>query len=280
MTAMQQSYLACPLCEGKSEFLGSADCTAYVNWHAALPPTLEWMRCANCGHVHTQHYWTQAGLTEVFRNAHATQLAGATGSPDAKRATWAPVVDKAIGLLGGYAGSMDPAASSTWLDVGCGDGALVMTATDFGFNAIGLDARAETVSRIRSLGFKAQVGDFMQVGVEGRVDVMSMMDVLEHMPFPSQALAKAAQVLRPGGVLVMSLPDMSCSSWRLMDAEKANPYWMEIEHHHNFSRQRLVALLRQHEFEVAGFAIPLRYKAQMEVYAVNHGSSKKQEPWN
>lgn len=148
------------------------------------------------------------------------------------------------------------------------DDVLVMTASDFGFSAIGLDARAETVSRIQSLGFKAQQGDFMQIKFEGRIDVLSMMDVLEHMPFPGQALAKAAQVLRPGSVLVISLPDMSCSSWRMMDAEKANPYWMEIEHHHNFTRERLVALLREHGFGVAGFAIPNRYKAQMEVYAL------------
>lgn len=37
------------------------------------------------------------------------------------------------------------------------DDVLVMTASDFGFSAIGLDARAETVSRIQSLGFKAQM---------------------------------------------------------------------------------------------------------------------------
>jgi protein O-GlcNAc transferase len=43
---------------------------------------------------------------------------------------------------------------------------------------------------------------------------------------------------------------------------------MEIEHHHNFSRQRLMASLREHGFEVASFSIPHRYKAQMEIYSV------------
>jgi 2-polyprenyl-3-methyl-5-hydroxy-6-metoxy-1,4-benzoquinol methylase len=256
------------LCEGKTELFGHADCTRYANWHDALPPTLEWMRCANCGHVHTSHYWTQAGLVEVFRNAHASQLAGATGSADAKRVTWAPVIDKVITLLGGYSSSLGSESAATWVDIGCGDGALVMTASDYGFGAVGLDARAETVSRIQSLGFKAQQGDFMQTKFAGKFDVMSMMDVLEHMPFPSQALAKAAQVLRPGGVLVISLPDLNCSSWRMMEAAKDNPYWIEMEHHHNFSRQRLVELLRQHSFQVAGFSVPFRYKAQMEVYAL------------
>ena len=154
------------------------------------------------------------------------------------------------------------------MDVGCGDGALSMTAADFGFSAIGLDARAETVARIQQLGFNAQQADFMKVAFDGRPDVLSMMDVLEHMPYPREALLKAASVLRPGGVIVISLPDLTCSSWRIMDAIKANPYWMEIEHHHNFSRQRLTSLLQDCGFELASVAIPNRYKAQMEMYAV------------
>ena len=95
-----------------------------------------------------------------------------------------------------------------------------------------------------------------------------MMGVLEHMPFLSQFLAKAAKVLRPGGVLIISLPDFNCSSWRILEAVKDNPYWSEMEHHHNFSRQSLVELLRQHSFEVTGFCVPFRYKAKMEVYSL------------
>ena len=62
------------------------------------------------------------------------------------------------------------------------------------------DARQETVSRIRQLGFRAEQGDFMKMKFEGQLDVLSMMDVLEHIPYPRDALSKAAQLLRPGGV--------------------------------------------------------------------------------
>ena len=152
--------------------------------------------------------------------------------------------------------------------MGCGDGALVMTAGDYGFSALGLDARAETVNQIQNLGFQALQHDFMTLQVEVVLDVLSMMDVLEHMPYPIKALRKAAQVLRPGGVIVISLPDLTSSSWKIMDAENANPYWLEIELYHNFSRDRLIALLNDSGFTVVDFAIPNRYKAQMELYAV------------
>lgn len=200
MNALQIEYTSCPLCESDSVLLGKANCDKHSLWHDGLPATLDWMRCTQCGHVHTRHYWSEAGIAEVFRNAHANQLAGGSGSPDAKRATWCPVVEKVVGLLGGYGQVFGRAPAPVWVDVGCGDGALTMTAADFGFTAIGLDARAETVARIRQLGFRAEQGDFMKMKFEGRVDVLSMMDVLEHLPYPRQALDKAAEVLGPGGL--------------------------------------------------------------------------------
>jgi protein O-GlcNAc transferase len=267
MTALQITYEGCPLCGAESTLLGAANCTKHGLWHVALPDTLEWMRCDCCSHVHTRHYWSEAGLVEVFRNAHANQLAGGSASPDAKRSTWVPVVEKVVRALGGYQGCFADRAP-VWVDVGCGDGALNMTAADYGFTAMGLDARQETVDRIQQLGFRAEQGDFMKMKFEGQLDVLSMMDVLEHIPYPRNALLKAAQLLRTGGIVVISLPDLTCSSWKIMDAAKANPYWIEIEHHHNFSRQRLMGLLQECGFRIADFSIPYRYKAQLEIYAV------------
>ena len=148
MSGLQITYEGCPLCGSVSTLLGVANCTKYANWHQALPDTLEWMRCSGCSHVHTRHYWSEVGLAEVFRNAHANQLAGGTASPDAKRAIWVPVVENMIRVLGGYQRCF-AGTPPVWVDVGCGDGALIMTAADYGFTSVGLDARQETVSRIQ-----------------------------------------------------------------------------------------------------------------------------------
>lgn len=266
MSVLQTAYDACPLCTGKSIFIGATDSTGHALWHEGLPPTVEWMRCTHCAHVHTRGYWTEAGLAQVFRFTHSNQQAAASDYPDAKRATWAGVVDRAIGALGGYC-SLFGHRNPSWVDVGCGDGALLMTASDFGFDALGLDARADTVASIQKLGFNAHRAEFSSARFDGQADVLSMMDVLEHMPYPREALRKAASVLHPHGLIVISLPDSNCSSWRVMDAANSNPYWREIEHHHNFSRQRLMALLDECGFDVVDFAIPLQYKAQMELYA-------------
>lgn len=265
---LQESFPACPLCEGASTTLGYAACTTHPLWHEPLPQSIEWMQCPACGHVHTRHYWTESGLAEVFRNANAGQLDLSVDSHDNKRAVWAPVVDRVMGLLGGFGALHQQAAAPLWLDVGCGDGALLMTAADYGFSAMGLDVRGESVSQIQGLGFNAKQDDFMTLQFEAVFDVLSLMDVLAHIADPNQAVRKAAQLLRPGGVMVISLPDLTSSSWKIMDAHKANPYWLEIEHYHNFSRDRLVALLNDNGFAVLDFAVANRYKAQMELYAV------------
>jgi 2-polyprenyl-3-methyl-5-hydroxy-6-metoxy-1,4-benzoquinol methylase len=263
---LQIEYQACPLCKGIGASIGTADCTRHPLWHDPLPRFLEWMRCTNCNHVYTRYYWSEEGLKEVFAKANAHQLVG--GEPDTKRTIWAPVVERSLRALGGYRSTMNKEHSPVWIDVGCGDGALIMTAADFGFHAIGLDARADAVARIQALGFSSQQVDFMDLLLDKDVDVISMMDVLEHIPYPTRALEKANKLLRHGGLLVISLPDLASSTWRIMDAMKINPYWMEIEHHHNFSRSLLIILLEAAGFAVVDFAIPYRYKAQMEIYAV------------
>lgn len=265
---LQATYLACPLCEGASVTLGFAVCSSHALWHEPLPRTIEWLRCPSCAHVHNRCYWTEAGAAELVRHAKVDALAESPASLAAKRATWAQVVDKVVGLLGGYRAVVNRDSRPVWVDVGCGDGALVMTAGDYGFAAVGLDTRVEAVSRIQGLGFNALQHDFMKLNFEIAPDVLSMLDVLEQIPFPREALRKAEQVLRPGGVLVISMPDLMSSSWKVLDAEKINPYWMDIESCHQFSRERMVALLKDSEFEIVDFAIPGRYQAQMEIYAV------------
>jgi 2-polyprenyl-3-methyl-5-hydroxy-6-metoxy-1,4-benzoquinol methylase len=204
----------------------------------------------------------------VLRKENAQRPPATSESLAAVRSTWAPVVNKVVGLLGGYRTVVNRETRPIWVDVGCGDGALLMTATDYGFAAVGLETRADAVERIKTLGGNALRHDFMELKFEVVVDVLSMMDVLEQVPFPRAALRKAAQVLRPGGVLVISTPDLTSSIWKALDAEKLNPYWQDLERYHNFSRDRLVTLLRDSDFDIVDFALPGRAQAQMEFYAV------------
>lgn len=221
------------------------------------------MRCTACGHVHTQGYWTPDGLTEIFATTLQSQIV--SGNFDQKRQVWNPVVQNALRFCGRYDTVIQ--CSPIWVDVGCGDGALVMTAAEYGFHSVGIDAREQTATALKTAGYNAFHEDFMNIRFNKPVRVLSMMDILEHMPYPGKALQHAHTLLQEEGLLIISVPNMDSSSWKMMDAAHKNPYWIELEHHHNFTRVRLQALLAENGFSVVDYNIPFRYKAQMEMYA-------------
>jgi protein O-GlcNAc transferase len=266
--ALQETYLTCPLCDGASVTLWFANCATNTLWHEPLPRTIEWMRCPSCGHIHSHRHWTDAGRVEVLRNSQARSLPEVVTDLESKRTAWSATVGRVIGLLGGYGAIVKRETRPLWVDVGCGDGSLVMTATDYGFAAVGLDIRAEAVRPMQGLGYTALHHEFLRLKFEVVPTVLSLLDVLEQMAHPRAALRKAAEILQPGGVLVVSTADLASSGWKGLDAEKRNPYWMDLERYHNFSRERLTAVLQESGFEIVDFATPSRARAQMEFYAV------------
>jgi SAM-dependent methyltransferase len=225
---------------------------------------LTWLACPSCGHVHTDGYWTAEGLDLLLAHVHDGQVADSNF--DQKRFIWAPVVQAVVELLDRPELTFD--GRLTWLDVGCGDGALVTTAAEFGFDALGLDVRKETVQKIAALGYKAVEGDFLGISVSKPIAVVSLMDVLEHLPFPVAALRKAYDILEPNGVLAVSCPNMESVSWQAMDRTRSNPYWLEMEHCHNFSRRLLTSVIRQCGFRPMRYSVSQRYKAGMEILAL------------
>ncbi len=128
---------------------------------------------------------------------------------------------------------------------------------------------------MRALGIEAHCQDLMDFDSAARFAVISLADVLEHMPFPKNTLAAAHQLLAPGGVLFVSMPHYGCAAWRQMDALNANPYWGEIEHFHNFSRKRLCALLDEHGFDLLSYGISERYRVCMELILKRRPNEKK-----
>jgi len=101
-----------------------------------------------------------------------------------------------------------------------------------------------------------------------------MADVLEHMPFPKAGLTAAHRLLRPDGVLFLSMPNMDNMVWRRLHANGVSPYWGEIEHYHNFPRKRLYALLQQHGFRPVEYSVSERDRVCREVTAVKERGRK------
>ena len=265
VAALRTAYEGCPLCGGAGASLGFGNITDHILWHEPLPLSIEWMRCGSCAHIYSRHHWSDLGRQELLRNFVPPQ-SGFT-SITAQRGTWSALTDKVTGLLGGYGTLLSRAERPVWIDVGCGDGVLLTTVLDYGYAAVGLDTNPAAVERIRKLGFSAVAHDFVTLDIQLTPDVLSLLDVLPQMTDPRAALRKAAKILRPGGILIVSAPDSSSSVWKLMDAENINRYWRDIERHHIFTRDELIKLLQECGFDIKDMGSPADRPGYIELFA-------------
>jgi SAM-dependent methyltransferase len=102
------------------------------------------------------------------------------------------------------------------LDFGCGDGKFLKAANLLGFEAFGVDFSESRRSRSRQLGgitLYSNLEDFQQDLpiaeniAEGRLDAITLFQVLEHLANPLKTLQQLSAALKPGGILVVEVPD-------------------------------------------------------------------------
>lgn len=252
-------YTACPLCNGNAlEPIASADCSKHPRYSPELASVMHWKRCKGCQHVFRSGYYTEEALKIVFRGTNDNQVVGY--DMEQQRYVSARMVEKVL----------PHQSSGGWLDVGFGNGSLLFTAQEYGFTPIGLDLRPTSVEQLKQFGIHAFCMDINQVELSPKVSVISMADVLEHMPYPKQGLASARRLLVDKGVLFISMPNLDSMIWRALDANRSNPYWGEIEHYHNFGRARMYSLLSEFGFTPVRYGVSERYRACMEIIAVKN----------
>ncbi|MDR2735146.1 MAG: class I SAM-dependent methyltransferase [Spirochaetota bacterium] len=134
-----------------------------------------------------------------------------------------------------------------FLDVGCSFGALVQEANALGCRACGIDISAYTVDYAQQEGL-----DVRRASPEAIPDfgfafhIVSMIEVIEHLPDPRAALAEIARVMCPGGLLIVQTANMDGRQAR--KAGSAYHYFLP-GHLSYFSRKTLSRLLRECGFE-------------------------------
>jgi 2-polyprenyl-3-methyl-5-hydroxy-6-metoxy-1,4-benzoquinol methylase/spore coat polysaccharide biosynthesis predicted glycosyltransferase SpsG len=106
------------------------------------------------------------------------------------------------------------------LDIGCAYGPFLAAAREAGFEACGLDTAASAVEYVRgTLGLPAYNACFpteIPAEIAARMfDIITLWYVIEHFTDGGTALKKAAALLRSGGVLAFSTPNIAGISGRL-----------------------------------------------------------------
>jgi len=103
-------------------------------------------------------------------------------------------------------------AEKTVLDVGCGGGILAESMATRGARVTGIDMseKALKVAKLHGLESGVQV-DYRQIAVEslaeeapGRFDIVTCMEMLEHVPEPASVVQACAKLVKPGGFVFFS----------------------------------------------------------------------------
>ncbi|QWA09434.1 bifunctional 2-polyprenyl-6-hydroxyphenol methylase/3-demethylubiquinol 3-O-methyltransferase UbiG [Sodalis ligni] len=109
----------------------------------------------------------------------------------------------------------------TVLDVGCGGGILTESMALEGATATGLDMGAEplAVARLHALESRLNI-DYIQQTVEEhaaenpeRYDVVTCMEMLEHVPDPASIVRACARLVKPGGDVFFSTLNRNPKAW-------------------------------------------------------------------
>lgn len=251
---MRIEYQACPLCG--SEFSFEPGPIGDARRHGAYTEEfgfnqLVWKICVKCGHEFTSKYWDEEGLKILFRKTIEEQLPA--HKQDIRKVmqarVWAARSIERMNITYG----------KTWLDIGAGSGILMMTAKEYGFQVHGTELRFDTLQGLMEMGLSVSVEI-----PEERYQTISACDVLEHIPFPKEALAKWRTHAWTSSLLLLSCPNKDAPLWDLFPV---NPYHFELEHHHNFGYKRLSSLLQETGWKVLKYGISERYVCCMEIIA-------------
>lgn len=136
------------------------------------------------------------------------------------------------------------------LDVGCGAGRFLRRMRKHGWQVEGVDYDAQAARRVvERYGIQAHAGDLISCAFPDKsFDAITMSQTVEHLYDPRSTLAECLRVLKPGGLLVMTTPNVNS-----MGAAEFGPFWRGWEpprHLHLFTPDSLQRLVQGAGFEV------------------------------
>ena len=94
------------------------------------------------------------------------------------------------------------------LDVGCSKGFLAYFFKRNGFDAYGIDLSKNACVYAKKIGVKAFPLDLLSFNFNKKFDVITLIDLLEHVDNPIKLLKKANSLLNDNGVIIISTPNI------------------------------------------------------------------------
>jgi len=205
----------------------------------------EWSvyRCSGCGLGFLDPRPDQRELGDLYQNSYLADLYGVglkVGSPGMKRRLSQETHRVRFFRRAKRSGRL--------LDIGCGMGYFLAVCRDWGYEVEGMDISADSVAYVRdNLKIPVAVGTVDGIDYPpASFDVITMWHFLEHAPDPRMYLQKTQKWLKPGGLLVVDVPNYTATDARY--AWQKWKGWHLPFHLYHFTPETLCGLLAKHGF--------------------------------
>jgi len=142
---------------------------------------------------------------------------------------------------------LPPVPPGRLLDVGCTVGRYLLALRERGWHVQGIEIDPYAAQYARSRhGLDVRTGDAEDLlgrMEDASFDVVTMWHVLEHLFDPTAVLTQVRRILKPGGLLMMELPNFKCPFARLF-----GDYWFPLEvprHLYQFTPRTLKSMAQK-----------------------------------
>lgn len=217
------------------------------DWSPEVPDALALVRCRRCGLVYLRPRPVPEAIGAFYPPDYAPFR---TAVEDERRALMRWMRRRKLArrrvLVERYAGRK----RGRVLDVGCSTGLFLHEMALGGWAAQGVELTPSAVRYARER-FGLAVYEGMLEDAElapGSFDAVTYWDVLEHVYSPAATLARTAELLRPGGIVAINVPN-----WDSPERQLFGRHWQGYDpprHLYVFTRATLGALLDRAGFEV------------------------------
>jgi SAM-dependent methyltransferase len=205
------------------------------------------VQCRHCGHVYTNPRWTAEDLLGAYEavedETYVLEQAG-------RRRTFQHHLLALEEITG-------PGKGRPLLDVGAYTGIFVEVAAARGWQAMGIEPSQWATDVALKQGLEVLQGTLDSPALVGRrFDVITLWDVIEHMDDPAAEVARARQLLNPGGVMALHTMDIDSLTARIMG--RRWPWLMDM-HIEYFSQATMKRMLSDQGLEVLWSGAQGRY---------------------
>ncbi|MBE9041885.1 class I SAM-dependent methyltransferase [Oscillatoriales cyanobacterium LEGE 11467] len=207
--------------------------------------TEEIQRCQNCGFLQCSDFENVLSFYEQLEDVAYEET----------RAERMLQAQKLLEILQKYR------SKGTFFDIGAGSGILVEAALKMGYDAEGIEPSLWLQQQAQKHQLPVYAGSFPDdcfpdTKPRHRYDIVTLIDVIEHVPNPGEVVAEVAKILSEDGIVAVVTPDVGSLAAKILGWK----WWhFRVAHIGYFNRKTLNLMMKRAGFECVKMTRPTWY---------------------